>query len=261
MPLRPNQFRHDFCGAASDCDIDDLRVRGGIQGDLRDECAGLPGERGKGRCRIDDARCADDQQHLARADGGHASVKVVRVERFPEPDDMRAQQSAARGAEGEQRGRHSPVLLNLPALRAADLPDVAVNLGEFSGAGGGMQPVHVLRDQPETLNPLFQLNQRMMSGVGALGGDEFAPPVVPFPDETGIAREGLRRCQLFGPVVPPEPVGAAKRRHAAVRRDAGSRQDGDRAGAGQSGPDFLDADRLLHASKMVRPEGLEPPTF
>jgi len=54
-------------------------------------------------------------------------IEVAWVERFPEPDDMRAQQPPARGAEGEHRDRHGPVLLNLPALRASDLPDVAVN--------------------------------------------------------------------------------------------------------------------------------------
>src|SRR5207245_2706632 len=45
----------------------------------------------------------------------------------------------------------------------------------------------------------------------------FAAAVVPFPGQAGVPREGLRRCQVFGPVGPPEAVGSAKRRAPAVR--------------------------------------------
>src|SRR2546425_1379472 len=123
----------------------------------------------------------------------------------------------ARWAAGRNEDRHRAIRSHLPALGASDLPDVAVDLGELLRAGGGMQPVHVLRDQPEALDPSFEVDQRVVGGVRALGGDELSPPVVPFPDQAGVAREGLRRCQVFGPVGPPEAVGSAKRRDPAVR--------------------------------------------
>src|SRR6266581_667129 len=128
------------------------------------------------------------------------------------------------------------------------------------GQRGGMGPVHVLRDQPEALDPALQVNQRIVGGVRALGGDELAPPVVPFPDQPGVAREGLRGCQVFGSVGPPEPVGSTKCRYPAVCRDPRARQDGHRAGPRQSGFEVLDGRWMAHVM-VARPEGVEPPTL
>ena len=123
-----------------------------------------------------------------------------------------------------------------------------------------MQPVHVLRDQPEALDSALQVDQRVVGGVRALGGDELAPPVVPFPDQAGVAREGLRGRQVFGPVRPPEPIGSTKRRDPAVGRDPRARQDSDSAGPRESGFELLDGCWMSHV-KVARPEGVEPPTL
>src|SRR5207302_6403237 len=128
-----------------------LGVRGWVEIDLRYEGAGLLGERSEGRCRVHDSRCADDEQHFARAHGGETAFEVHRVQRFPEPDDVRTQQPVARWAAWWNGDRHRAIRSHVPALTAPDLPDVPVDLGELLGAGGRMQPVHILRDQPEAL--------------------------------------------------------------------------------------------------------------
>ncbi len=49
-----------------------------------------------------------------------------------------------------------------------------------------MEPIHILRHQPEPFEPLLHLSHGIMCWVGPFGGDEFTPPVVPFPHQAGI---------------------------------------------------------------------------
>ena len=48
-----------------------------------------------------------------------------------------------------------------------------------------MQSIHILRDQPKLIEPPLHLRHGIMRGVRAFRGNQFAPPVVPFPHETG----------------------------------------------------------------------------
>ena len=57
--------------------------------------------------------------------------------------------------------------------------------------------------------------------------DHLPAPVVPLPHEFRIAREGVRRGERFRLEVFPQPVRAAKRRHAAGGGDAGTGEDRD----------------------------------
>src|SRR5574338_243880 len=67
-----------------------------------------------------------------------------------------------------------------------------------------------------------------MGGIRSLGDDQFSPPVVPFPYQSRIACEGLRRGKVFRPKISPQAVGPAESRHAAVGRNAGTGQDSKR---------------------------------
>src|SRR5688572_33273529 len=66
-----------------------------------------------------------------------------------------------------------------------------------------------------------------MSGIGATLRNQVAPPVVPLPDQTRIAGEGLGSGKLFGPVLPPQTVRTAERRHPARGRHARASHDGE----------------------------------
>jgi hypothetical protein len=68
----------------------------------------------------------------------------------------------------------------------------------------------------------FELDQGPVGRVGFSGGNEAAAPVVPAPDQFGVAGEGAGRGQVLGPVLAPQAVlGAAKGRDAAGSRNSG----------------------------------------
>ena len=71
----------------------------------------------------------------------------------------------------------------------------------------------------------FQFDDRLMGRVGSFCGDEFTPPAIPFPHHSWVTRKGLRCCEIFCAVVAPQAVRPAKGRHAAIRRNPGSRED------------------------------------
>jgi hypothetical protein len=96
-----------------------------------------------------------------------------------------------------------------------------------------VQSVHILRDEPEPVEPLLHLRDGFVGGVGAFGGDEFTPPVIPFPHEAGITREGFGCGQILRAKSAPESVGPAKGRHAAVGGNPGSGEHGHRSCRGQ----------------------------
>ena len=126
---------------------------------------------------------------------------------------MRAKQPAAGSAEGQDGDRDVPVFRDVPALGAADHPDVAVNLGELLRPRVAVEPVHILSDQPELLETAAPSRRLLRAGFGRLVAMSSPPPVVPFPDKTRVTREGFRRGEILCAVVPPEAVGAAKGRH------------------------------------------------
>src|SRR5215207_9030083 len=67
-----------------------------------------------------------------------------------------------------------------------------------------MQPVHVLCDQCEFRDFLFHLYQCVMAGIRSHPFDSFATPGVPVPDQFGVTRKSLKRCQFLRLVLSPQ---------------------------------------------------------
>src|SRR3954469_20596635 len=99
-----------------------------------------------------------------------------------------------------------------------------------------MEPVNILRDQPHAIGPsLFQLHERIVGGIRRFRGNQFTPPVVPFPDQPWVPLKGLRSCEILRAKVAPQAIYSAKGRHAAVGRNAGSREDSHVLSGGETG--------------------------
>ena len=98
---------------------------------------------------------------------------------------------------------------------------------DISGSSTLVESVDVLRDQGEIRKPLAPRREHVMRRVRFALRDHLPAPVVPLPHEFRIAREGLRSGEGFRFEVFPQPVGAAKRRHAAGGGDAGAGEDRD----------------------------------
>jgi len=91
-----------------------------------------------------------------------------------------------------------------------------------------MESIDVLRDQPECIGPAtFKLNKSDVRRIRLFRGNQFTSPVVPFPDQLWIPFKGFWGCKILCAKVAPQAVSPAKSRHAAIRRNAGSREDGD----------------------------------
>src|SRR5271157_1092722 len=76
------------------------------------------------------------------------------------------------------------------------------------------------------------------TSVGRVGlgiGDKLPPPLIPFPNEAGVASEGARSGQFFGTVFCPQAgLGIAKRGDAAFRGYAGACEHGHAFGSGKA---------------------------
>jgi len=102
-----------------------------------------------------------------------------------------------------------------------------VELDHLTAARALVQPIDILGDERDP-RALLQVGQRPVGRVRLGGRDQPAPPVVPAPDQFGIAGESRRRGQVLGSIAAPQRVGAAPEgRDAAAGRDAGSGQHGD----------------------------------
>ena len=90
-----------------------------------------------------------------------------------------------------------------------------------------MEPIDILRDQPECIvRTTFKFDKSDMGRIRLFRGNQFAPPVVPFPDQPRVALKGFGRCQILRSKIAPQAVCPAKGRHAAIGGNAGSREDG-----------------------------------
>src|SRR4051812_4334857 len=178
--------------------------RRGVQVDLDDRDApveGGVGERGRG---LDEARGPDDEHQVAGVDGSEGAADQGGRQGFPEPDDVGPQQAAAGAARRKGAGPGLAVFPEFPAGEAAGPPEAAVDFEQVAGSREGMEAVDVLGDQGQSGTARLEGGERRVAGVGARLRDESPAPVVPFPDEAGIAFEGLRRGEVLRPEVPPE---------------------------------------------------------
>src|SRR5258706_4750026 len=143
------------------------------------------------------------------------------------------------------------------ADRATNGPYVAVDLERAGATRAIMQAVDVLRDECKIRVLRLERGKRTMAGVGFGLRDEGAAPVVPFPDQFRIARETLRRREVFGSMATPQPARAAKGRDTAFSGDARAGQHRDRIRLRENFTAELA--EMVHEN-LAEEEGFEPPS-
>ena len=226
---------HQIDGRRCGCEVEvDFSGEGASPGRLMDEAGG----------RVNDRGGADREKQVTVA-GGQRRLDICSGERFAEPDDRRPREAATGGAPrtastecrfAQRVGvaglislvRRQPFVAPhgmaafVPALQ---FPDRTVQPDQPPGASAHVQVIHVLCQHSAafTCRPL---GNDPMRGIGLAPGDVLAPPAIPLPDQRRIAPERAGRGEVFGPDVPPEPIGAAKRRNTARCRYSCAGKDG-----------------------------------
>ncbi len=244
--LGRDESRDDLPGLADQGKIDRPGEGSALRVDFDDERAGVLCGKGERGGRLDHSGRADDEHQVAGGGKTVGAVQKAGVQAFTEPDDVGAERGAAPSAGGRRSEVRLFLQMDISAARAADLPDVAVDLEDVPAAGLEMQAVDVLGDQREIGRALFHGSERMVSGVAVHLADDDAPPVVEFPDEGRIAREGLRRRQIRRPVIAPEAALASEGRDAAFRGHACPGEDDDPFCCPKPLPDGIDI--AMHGS-------------
>ena len=159
------------------------------------------------------------------------------------------------------RMRHAAVFSGGAFLRAADPEKIAVQKNDAGAAGARVEPVHVLRDEPEVRMGKSETRQGEMPGVRNATTDLGTTRVVPGPDAPRVVREPPGCGQVLERLVLPESAQAAESRHPRFGRDAGpgERRDASparqqlpetRRDGGHTGPPRVTA--KAHASHPVR---------
>jgi len=98
---------------------------------------------------------------------------------------------------------------------------------------GLMESIDVLGRQRDPGSGQHPVGEGEVSRVGPTGRHPLATPPVPFPDQAGISREGLRSRKLFRPKRSPKSLGTAKGGHTGLGAHAGAGQDQDGASVGE----------------------------
>ena len=136
--------------------------------------------------------------------GCHRGFQLIPRKRLAKPDNIRAEQPAARLTPRHGMGVIAPHFGKSMALRTSHALDVAVQFKDISTAGHTVQSVHVLGDQAKIGNALFQVHEGVMPRVWPHAFDGFAPPGVPVPDEFGVAGKRLRRGKILRLILRPQ---------------------------------------------------------
>lgn len=122
-------------------------------------------------------------------------------------------------------------------------------------AGQLVEAIHVLGDDQHRRG-LFQADKGLVGCIGFGRGDEAAAPVVPSPDEFGIAGEGAGCGEILGPVLAPQAVlFSPEGGDAAGRGNTRSRQHSDTGFGCDSIPDlfeFRSDVRIHHHVPLIR---------
>ena len=139
------------------------------------------------------------------------------------------------------------------ALQAAQPPDIAVQLENPATARAVVQAIDVLRNQCKVRLLTLELDQGEMGGIRFGRGDGLPAPVVPFPNQAGVAQKGLRGRQFLRLMILPKTAIAPKRGYAAFGGNAGSCQHGNLRG-------FLDPLAGLIHSAIIREPATGLPT-
>src|SRR5262249_45378363 len=70
----------------------------------------------------------------------------------------------------------------------------------------------------------FKFYKSDVSRIRLLRGNQFTPPVVPFPDKPWVPIKSLRSGEIFCAKVAPQAIRPAKGRYTAICRDSSSRE-------------------------------------
>ena len=119
-----------------------------------------------------------------------------------------------------------------PTRGASQQPDVTVQFHHVLAAGPFVQAIHVLRHQGEPFRvSALHFRQGEVPGIGLRRMDQAAQPVIPFPNQAGIARKGLGGAKLFRRIISPQPIRSPKGRNMALRRNTSTRKSHNLPGA------------------------------
>src|SRR5215470_13945477 len=118
------------------------------------------------------------------------------------------------------RQRNSAVGPSALALGATKLPDVPVQFQYVLASREVVQSIHILGDKSELGLTTFKLHQCSVAGIGLRFCDESTTPVVPLPNELGVALERFRGSKVFRSESPPQPSVPTKRGHATFSGNA-----------------------------------------
>ncbi len=113
------------------------------------------------------------------------------------------------------------------ALQAAEPPDITVQLQNAATARPVVQAVYILRNQCKVRFLALKLDQGEVGRVRLGRGNGLPAPIVPFPNQAGVAQKGLRGRQFLRLILLPKTAIAPKSGYAAFGGNAGSGQDGD----------------------------------
>jgi hypothetical protein len=190
----------------------------------------------------------DGEKQVALAADAEGEFRFHLGHRLLEPDDIRTQQAAAARAFGRDIGSVGPFGDDGIFGETFGALNIAVEFDDVAAAGALVEAVHVLGNEGKAGQALFHFDEREVGGIGPGGGDEFAAPVIPFPDEAGVFEESAGSGELLGLESRPQAgLGVAKRGDAALRRNAGAGQDHDGFCAGKA---FDELQRKGHGVKI-----------
>ena len=243
-----HQFRQDDARRVGQNKLNLPGQRGSLRVDLHDRCSLSQGVERQGCGRINKRRGADREENVTSPAGTRGLRQFRRRHRFLKPDDIGAQQSAAVRAPRRDRAGIGPRVNNFVFLEAFCAREVAVKFDDPPAASAVVQAVHVLGDESKLRKKPFHFHERPVGGIGLRGGEEFAAPFIPLPDEARVTTERARRGEVFGLVSCPQAsLRVAERRHAAFGRNARAGEHSDTIGGGE----FLDQQRRNFHARMM----------
>ena len=132
---------------------------------------------------------------------------------FPEPADVRADFASALAARYLRWGFVAGVIgeRRPPASVAAALEKLAVHVKNVARSRLFVEVVDVLGAEEQAVRqPLLQIGEREMRGIGLGGGRDAPAHGVEVPDQCGILCPGIRGCDLFDAIIAPQATHPAK---------------------------------------------------
>ena len=185
--------------------------------------------------RVDDRAGADDQEALARpAPPARPAARCPRGSISSNQTTSGRSSSPQLGAARQVGQRFGAAVLDVAAAGAAHAAQgCRGSPGRCGCRRRWCRPSTFCVTSVNAPGPqaILQSDEGVVAGVGLDRGQVGAAEVVEAPDQGRVAVKGPRRGDLLDAVAFPQPAGAAKRRQAALGRDAGAGQHGDLLGS------------------------------